>query len=111
VGITESQLKARAKRLKDNYNLTVDEAELIYKNHSHKTGLVRGGLCSECNRALGKIENRGWDVKRLLAAAAYLFNPPAVVALGRRVFGYAGRVGTKKQRKALKRAAKLAQKG
>ena len=131
MGITENNLKARAKRLKDNYNLTVDEAELIYKHqenlcaickkaqksgkrlaldHSHKTGLVRGGLCSECNRALGKIENRGWDVKRLLAAAAYLFNPPAVVALGRQVFGYAGRVGTKKQRKSLRRAAKLAAK-
>jgi len=124
-------LKARAKRLKQNFNLTVEEDDKITEfqgnvcaicnrpqksgkrlatDHCHKTGLVRGKLCSECNRALGKVENRGWDLKRLLAAVAYLTNPPAITALGKQVFGYAGRIGTKKMRKALRRAAKLAAK-
>jgi hypothetical protein len=70
--------RARAKRLMDNYKLTVEQydAMLAYQNgvcyvchkpepvkgrrlsvdHCHITGLVRGLLCSRCNPILGKIE-------------------------------------------------------
>jgi hypothetical protein len=73
----ESQ-KARAKRLKDYYSLTIEQwgaisayqRELCWLcarpertgkrlaiDHSHLDGLVRGLLCSQCNPLLGKLEN------------------------------------------------------
>ena len=132
-----AQLKARAKRLKDNYNLTVEESDRIdaYQgydcwvcgrpepvkgrrlavDHAHfGSGLIRGKLCSRCNPLLGKLENAfirlgmhklGLDfVKIVERLAAYVKNPPAVTALGREVFGWPGKVGTKRHRKFLKAA-------
>lgn len=71
--------KARAKRLLDNYKLTVEQydAILAYQggvcycchqaepvkgrrlsvDHCHDTGLIRGLLCSRCNPIIGKLEN------------------------------------------------------
>lgn len=43
-------------------------------------------------------------VKKL---ALYVENPPAVVALGKQVFGWAGKVGTIRHRKFLKLQKKL----
>jgi hypothetical protein len=79
VGKIETQEKARAKRLLDNYNLTTAQSDAIdvYQGcvcwvcgrpehvagrrlaveHSHVSGLVRGKLCSQCNPLLGKLEN------------------------------------------------------
>lgn len=119
----QSALRSRAKRLKDNYNLTPEEADAIYRHqgnvcaicrkpersgkrlsldHCHKTGLIRGALCSNCNRVFGKLENRGWTVAYLYNLIAYLLNPPAIQALGKSVFGFAGRCGTKRHRKAIR---------
>jgi len=76
-------------------------------DHSHASGLVRGLLCASCNRILGKIEDpRFWSkqtVEKLLRAAEYLSNPPAVQALGKEVFCYPGKLGTKAHRKWLKK--------
>lgn len=140
---TPAQLKARAKRLKDNYNLTVEESDRIdaYQNnvcwvcgrpepvkgrrlatdHSHLTGLIRGRLCSRCNPILGKLENAfvrlgmhklGLDfVKIVVRLAIYIQTPPAVTALGRQVFGWPGKVGTKRHRKFLKAAKGKGTKG
>lgn len=70
--------KARAKRLRDYYNLTIEQWDAIeaYQHgvcwlcgrkeptgkrlatdHSHLDGLIRGLLCSQCNPLLGKLEN------------------------------------------------------
>lgn len=71
--------RARAKRLLDNYKLTVEQYETILAyqggvcyacresepvkgrrlsvDHDHTTGLVRGLLCSRCNPIIGKLEN------------------------------------------------------
>ena len=70
--------KARAKRLMDNYKLTIPMYDAILAHqggvcyacqqpehvagrrlavdHDHTTGLIRGLLCSRCNPVLGKLE-------------------------------------------------------
>ncbi len=131
--------RARAKRLLDNYKLTIEQYDAIfaYQNgvcyacgqpepvkgrrlsvdHCHKTGLVRGLLCSRCNPLLGKIENAykryglgkvsGLTVAILLEFLTnYVKFPPAVKALGMEHFGYTGRTGTKTHRALLRRQAK-----
>jgi len=47
-----------------NRNLSID--------HDHKTGKIRGILCSRCNTALGLAED---SIDRLLALINYLRNP------------------------------------
>jgi hypothetical protein len=71
--------KARAKRLIDNYKLTVSQYDAIFAHqggvccicqcpepvkgrrlsvdHDHTTGQVRGLCCSRCNPLIGKMEN------------------------------------------------------
>jgi hypothetical protein len=132
-------VKARAKRLSDNYNLTIEESDKIdayQKNvcwicgrpepvvgrrlatdHSHLDGLIRGRLCSRCNPLLGKLENAfvrlgmhkipGLQFVQIVEKiAAYVKNPPATAALGRQVFGWAGKIGTIRHRKFLKKRRK-----
>jgi len=70
---------ARAKRLWDNYKLTIAQYNAMFAfqggvcytchhpepvkgrrlsvDHDHNTGLVRGLLCSRCNPIIGKLEN------------------------------------------------------
>jgi recombination endonuclease VII len=119
--------RARAQRLKNFFHLTVELWNLIdaYQHslcfvcrkpqksgkrlsldHSHKTGLLRGLLCSTCNRALGRIE-RSWgkdtDVVLMLERLLeFLKNPPATLALGKEIYTFAGRFGTERHRKYLK---------
>jgi len=86
-------------------------------DHRHSDGLIRGLLCAKCNALLGKIENAfvryglhkiaGLTLQHLvLRIFIYLTNPPATQALGKEVFGYSGKTGTKKHRKLLKRLSK-----
>jgi hypothetical protein len=86
-------------------------------DHAHSDGLIRGLLCSQCNVLLGKLENAfvrlGMHKEEgvtLLGVVShlhsYLANPPAEQALGRKHYGYPGKVNTKKHRKMLKKQAK-----
>ena len=132
-------IKARAKRLLDCFNLTIEDWEKINEyqkglcfvcwnpqtsgkrlatDHDHDSALIRGFLCSHCNSLLGKIENalkRNPAKLPILTALTrlieYISSPPAPKALGREVYGYAGRVGTKKHRDHLRRVKKAAEKG
>lgn len=80
-----------------------------HTDHDHKTGHVRGILCSQCNRALGKAEDPRWQwhARHFARAALYLRSYPATEALGRVVQGYPGKIGTKKYRKWVKKRAGL----
>ena len=130
--------KARARHLWNNFRLTPEEWDkiLAFQNgvccvcgrtqksgkrlatdHSHISGLIRALLCSVCNRLLGRIERaypKGTNIGDILLRLwDVLNNPPAVKALGREVFGFAGRCGTKRHRAALrkeKKANKMAEK-
>lgn len=125
--------KSRAKRLRDGYNLSPEESDRIstYQgnvcwfclkpqksgkrlavDHRHSDGLIRGNLCSQCNRLLGRIEvffkeNAARILGRIQRYLASDDTLPAVQALGKKVYGYPGRVGTKKFRKYIKKQQKL----
>lgn len=47
-------------------------------DHSHKTGKIRGLLCSPCNKALGFLQD---SIVHLTSGINYLTNPPANLIL------------------------------
>lgn len=116
----------RASRLRNFFLMSVEDADKIFAyqenlcaickrpakggkrlalDHRHSDGLVRGGLCNWCNRAIARFRD---NINLLRSAADYLENPPAIKALGREHFARPGRVGTKKQRAQIKRERKAA---
>jgi hypothetical protein len=64
------------------------EEKELFKDHSYRSGTLRGGLCRQCNCAAGMLKDSPKRIRRLLA---YLANPPAKT-LG---FGEAEREGVK----------------
>ncbi len=112
-------------RLRRTYNITIADYLRILKHqggkcaicnnapkatrlaldHNHLTGHIRGLLCMQCNRALGRWRDND---KNVINAAAYVQNYPATLALGGLRVTAPGRVGTKKRAKALRTLAKNA---
>lgn len=108
--------------LLDNFNLTAEMWQRIYDyqkglcgvcheplenriantDHEHKTGLVRGIACFNCNRSIREYFTIDFVTKIL----DYLKNPPATAALGRSHYGLAGRVGTATRRKLIQKLKK-----
>lgn len=77
-GITLDQLLAMEEQRNSRCDICGKEETVIGAHgavkslsidHDHKTGLVRGLLCNNCNRALGLF---GDDAELLLMAVAYL---------------------------------------
>ena len=85
------QEKTRRFNLKNKFGLTVDQWQILFDkqngccaicgihqsrtrtrlhvDHDHKTGEIRGLLCSDCNLALATIENKEYCVKASLYLA------------------------------------------
>jgi hypothetical protein len=120
--ITTAKQRAWARALWNNYRLLPEQWDAVYvfqrgvcwicgrpnksgarlsTDHRHKDGFFRGLLCSQCNRALGKIEDPRWQwgVEQIVRLLEYLRNPPAVQALGVKVYGFPGEVNTKRHKK------------
>jgi hypothetical protein len=70
---TAAQWKAILDLQQGRCALCGEEKEL-YQDHSYRTGKMRGGLCRQCNCALGMLKD---SPSRLTRALAYLRNPPA----------------------------------
>jgi Recombination endonuclease VII len=60
--------------LQQNRCAICGEETALYQDHSYRTGKMRGGLCRQCNCALGMLKD---SPTRLRRALAYLQNPPA----------------------------------
>ncbi|AOZ62806.1 endonuclease VII [Rhodococcus phage Yogi] len=101
---------ARERHITTTYGITEDEYQAIYElqgrrcaicqrakgtgrkrlsvDHDHETGMVRGLLCSKCNKdVLGHLHD---EVDAFLRGAAYLTNPPAKEVLGCRIVPLTG---------------------
>ena len=69
--LTEEQYEAIA--LKQNYRCAICNCHQRYQrlavDHCHRTGMVRGLLCTNCNRGLGRFFD---SALRLRNAAAYV---------------------------------------
>ena len=92
------------RRIEAVYNITADEYRLIYEHqggfcylcrrangrtkrlsidHDHRTGVVRGLLCTPCNK--GVLGHARDEVEFFHRGIKYLEDPPAVQAIGTRV--------------------------
>jgi hypothetical protein len=78
------------------------ENKIANTDHEHRSGLVRGILCFNCNRSVREY----FTVEFVSAILEYLKNPPATAALGKPHYGLAGRVGTATRRKLIQKLRK-----
>lgn len=92
----KQKVRLRKDQLRRRYGITMEEAEAIYSStdechicggppdtkrhylnidHCHETGVIRGLLCSPCNRAIGLLQD---NPDLLRKAASYLERTPVV---------------------------------
>jgi Recombination endonuclease VII len=102
----------RIMHIKTQFNLTMDEynklgescsicgrvgkKNRISVDHDHKTGLIRGRICSRCNRGIAWFTD---NPELLESAAEYLRHPPGPDILGKEIYGRIGRVSKRRGKK------------
>lgn len=103
-------MNAKEKRDKEFYNLNPGEREQIRDfqggkdpitgeplkpnancDHDHTTGLIRGLLNPMTNKKLND------NLQQAMRIVEYLTNPPAIAALGEKVYGLIGKAKRKKK--------------
>jgi hypothetical protein len=116
------QEKAKDARLKREYHVTLEEWNAVLKwqrgkcaicrrshgkagqkltfstDHCHKTGLLRGLLCWQCNKAIGVFQD---SIDSLRNAVLYFEHNPFTVVLGEPRYTAPGEIGAKKRKKQL----------
>jgi hypothetical protein len=116
------QEKAKDARLRREYHVTLEEWNAVLKwqrykcaicrrshgkagqkltfstDHCHKTGLVRGLLCWQCNKAIGVFQD---SIDSLRNAVLYFEHNPFTSVLGQERFTAPGEIGAKKRKKQL----------
>lgn len=115
--------KAKDTRLRREFNITLAEYQRVLEfqkgvcficrrkltkkgkpfilavDHNHASGLVRGLLCWQCNKAIAILQDMAeWAAR----AAEYLSHPPFLQVVGER-HAAPGKVGTKVRAKLLKK--------
>jgi hypothetical protein len=73
-GITQKQwltLKAKQNHKCAICKINLSQIKIITLDHDHKTGIIRGLLCNECNRSLGGFKD---NIQLLQNAINYLQN-------------------------------------
>lgn len=68
-GITEADYQAMVERQEGKCAICFTEEKKLHIDHDHNTGIIRGLLCSNCNRGIGYL---GDSAERLESAARYL---------------------------------------
>lgn len=104
--------KERERRLKRYFNISVEEYDRILSaqgggcaickkkpktmrlavDHDHKTGLIRGLLCSFCNQGIAIFRDNIESFKNIIT---FLEHPPATSVLGSERFGIIGSTSNK----------------
>lgn len=77
-GLTEEQWDSILEEIDYKCQICGVLMEKPYVDHDHETGLVRGALCTHCNRGLGAF----FDSPELLAKAVDFLNNPPLADLG-----------------------------
>ncbi len=74
------------------------EKLILSLDHCHTSGLLRGLLCWQCNKAIAVFQD---DIDRLRNAVLYFEHNPYTEALGHQTFTAPGKIGTKARIKKL----------
>ncbi len=114
--------KAKDTRLRREFHITLDEQKkvisfqknvcgichkkynkkgellILYMDHNHTTGELRGCICYRCNKGIAIFLD---DPVALNKASEYLKLPPVEQVFGKKRFTAPGKIGTKRRKKLL----------
>ncbi len=63
-GISIDEYNAMATKQNNRCAICLKEPKVLYVDHCHKTGVIRGLLCNKCNLGLGRFDDDAELVQR-----------------------------------------------